>query len=282
MWNSRDYSPAAFEALLETFLASTYRIIPFNEYLNQRENGGRTVILRHDVDRTPVRSLRMATIEKRLRVRGTYYFRRMGRGFPEKEILAVMALDHEIGYHYEDLHVAKGDLAVALESFEKNLERLREIAPVKTICMHGSPLSKHDNREMWKDRSYKEFGIIGEPYFDIDFSKVMYLTDTGRRWDGGSVSIRDRVIRKPKPEDGGNEATNRLRLHSTKDIITALKNNRLPDQIMLTIHPQRWTDEWGPWLWELISQKSKNVVKYFLVKRRTGKSYSKQIGENYY
>ncbi len=36
-------------------------------------------------------------------------------------------------------------------------------------------------------------GIIGEPYFDVDFSRVFYLTDTGRRWDGDAVSVRDKV-----------------------------------------------------------------------------------------
>jgi hypothetical protein len=36
-------------------------------------------------------------------------------------------------------------------------------------------------------------GIIGEPYFDVDFSKMLYLTDTGRRWDGGIVSVRDKA-----------------------------------------------------------------------------------------
>jgi len=276
----KDFTTGMYVQLLDALKAGGYQFQRLSDFLEDPKN--RVIILRHDVDLRNWAALRLANLEHQWGIHSTYYFRMGRQSFDPNIVQTIANMGHEIGYHYEDLHVAKGDLSAALESFEKNLERLREIAPVKTICMNGSPLSKQDNREMWKDRSYKEFGIIGEPYFDIDFSKVMYLTDTGRRWDGGSVSIRDRVIKKPKPEDGGNEATNRLRLHSTKDIITALKNNRLPDQIMLTIHPQRWTDEWGPWLWELIGQKSKNVVKYFLVKRRTGKSYSKQIGENYY
>ncbi len=36
---------------------------------------------------------------------------------------------------------------------------------------------------MWKRYSYRDFGIIAEPYFDVDFGEVLYLTDTGRRWD---------------------------------------------------------------------------------------------------
>ena len=82
---------------------------------------------------------------------------------------------------------------IAIESFSENLEKLRKIAPVKTICMHGSPMSRWDSRLLWKYYDYHDFGIVGEPYFDIDFDEVLYLTDTGRRWDGEAVSVRDRA-----------------------------------------------------------------------------------------
>ena len=78
-------------------------------------------------------------------------------------------------------------------SFRENLEKLRRVVPVETICMHGSPLSKYDNRKLWEKYDYRDFGIIGEPYFDVNFEEVLYLTDTGRRWDGDSVNIRDKA-----------------------------------------------------------------------------------------
>jgi hypothetical protein len=46
---------------------------------------------------------------------------------------------------------------------------------------------------LWKRYDYRELGIIGEPYLDVDFDEVFYLTDTGRRWDGEAVSVRDKV-----------------------------------------------------------------------------------------
>ncbi len=70
---------------------------------------------------------------------------------------------------------------MAIEDFELNLERFRKIYPVKTICMHGSPLSKYDNKEIWEKYDYRDYGIIAEPYFDIDFDEVFYITDTGRK-----------------------------------------------------------------------------------------------------
>lgn len=44
-------------------------------------------------------------------------------------------------------------------------------------------MSRLSNLELWKRYDYKELGIIGEPYLDVDFDEVFYLTDTGRRWD---------------------------------------------------------------------------------------------------
>ena len=128
------------------------------------------------------------------------------QSFDEKVILKIAGLAHEIGYHYEDMDLVSSRFKAqssklkeeelfdhALLSFETNLKKLREIYPVKTICMHGSPRSRFDNKAIWKKYNYRDYGIVGEPYFDIDFMKVLYLTDTGRRWDGDKVSVRDKV-----------------------------------------------------------------------------------------
>ena len=52
---------------------------------------------------------------------------------------------------------------LAYELFKVNLAKMREVADIKTICMHGSPLSPYDNKLIWKKYSYKDLGIIGEP-----------------------------------------------------------------------------------------------------------------------
>jgi hypothetical protein len=56
-------------------------------------------------------------------------------------------------------------------------------------------------------------------------------------------------------------------LKNTQDIINALEQNKLPDKLMITVHPQRWTDRRIAWLNELIWQNVKNVVKRFIVMR---------------
>ena len=181
----------------------------------------------------------------------------------------------------------------AILSFQHNLEKLRRLVPVNTICMHGSPRSRYDNRDLWKIYDYRDFGILGEPYFDVDFNEMFYLTDTGRRWDGWKVSVRDKV---PQQETWIKQG---LVFRSTHDIIAALETTKperderderketpvnlappshsvrlkkqpllLPTSIMFTFHPQRWTDKPLPWFKEWVMQSVKNKVKYFINLRR--------------
>lgn len=125
--------------------------------------------------------------------------------------------------------------------------------------MHGSPLSKWDNRDLWKKYDYRDYGIIGEPYFDIDFDKVLYLTDTGRRWDGDKVSVRDKV--KETKVKVRASWFSKLGLRKTKDIIEAGEKGLLPDKTMINTHPQRWTDNPLSWTGELVAQNIKNLIK---------------------
>ena len=148
-------------------------------------------------------------------------------------------------------------LDLAYEDFCENLARFREYFEIKTICMHGSPLSKYDNRMIWERYDYKQLGIVAEPYFDVDFNDVFYLTDTGRRWNNATSSVRDRV------ESGFD-----IPVRNTAHLIEMLRANRLPDKIMFNVHPQRWHDRPLPWLKELVGQNLKNVVKRHLVKRK--------------
>ncbi|MBN3034750.1 MAG: hypothetical protein JW861_04135, partial [Bacteroidales bacterium] len=125
------------------------------------------------------------------------------------------------------------------------------------ICMHGSPLSPFDNRSLWEWYDYRSYGILGEPYFDLDRSHFLYLTDTGRRWDGDRFSVRDRM-----------ETSFSCILRNTGDIIRELQNESLPGKIMFTFHPQRWNSHPVPWIRELVLQAFKNLIKKrFFVKR---------------
>jgi hypothetical protein len=84
----------------------------------------------------------------------------------------------------------------AWELFKVNLWKIRKVVNVKIIYAHGSPLSPYSNQILREKYNYKKLGIIREPYLDIDWNEFGYLTDTGRRWNGDSVSVRDKVNRQ--------------------------------------------------------------------------------------
>ena len=121
--------------------------------------------------------------------------------------------------------------------------------------MHGSPMSRWDNRELWKKYDYRDYGIIAEPYFDVDYSKVFYITDTGRSWNNESVSLRDTV----------NSDFN-IEIRNTGHMIQLIETGRMPDKIMINTHPQRWFNPGFGWVKEFVLQNTKNVVKKLIIR----------------
>ena len=257
---SRDFTLEKYTELLEELQKADYQFITFGDYCNKRE-GVRFVILRHDVDLKAENSLVTARIEHQLGIKASYYFRMVEQSNKPEIIREIVALGHEIGYHYEDMTICQGDVEKAIAHFKEHLAYFRQYYPVKTICMHGAPRSKFDGRDLWMHYDYHNFGIIGEPYFDVDFSKVFYLTDTGRSWDGFNVSLRDKI-----PIHQDEWIIRGLVYHSTDDIIKALHDGSFPKQLMLTTHPQRWVDKTWAWMKELAVQSVKNVVKGVIVR----------------
>ena len=143
-----------------------------------RTPNAQRLLLRHDVDLLPLNSLRFAQIQHELGIRGTYYFRAVPESWDEKIIQEIARLGHEIGYHYENMDTCQGNTELAWDDFRRNLQRLRKLAPVTTICMHGSPRSKYDNKDLWKKYDYHTLGLLGEPYFDLTFGPILPNTQT--------------------------------------------------------------------------------------------------------
>lgn len=295
-----DFSVSIFIHLLLTLKNHGYNFIPYANLFNDRylqNNLSKIIILRHDVEDKYPNALRLAQIENNLGLKGSYYFRLSNHENLGEYIKRIASLGHEIGYHYDDLSVCKGNTNEAVSRFLKNLTYLRSFGTVETITMEGAPLSKFDNRDLWKipltpglidiiikDPSlpsfvrtsfyenvkmtnlktlhYSLFNIKAEPYLDLDFNEFFYITDTGRCWNGYYYSVRDKI-----PQFKG-WIKNGFSYRTTQDIIKAVENNQFPSKTMITIHPQRWHDKPLPWVKEWIGQNIKNIFKYFLIKHR--------------
>ena len=252
---TRDFTLDAYEALLHAIAAGDYRCITFHDYCTGAKEYNRQVILRHDVDLRPRNALRMAEMEARHSIPATYYFRIVPASLDRDIVRAVAGLGHEIGYHYEDLSLARGDHTRAIKLFEEHLKWFEDLAPVTTICMHGSPLSRWDNRDLWKHYDYKSYGLLGEPYLVMDFDQWFYLTDTGMHWNRSDVSVRDKV-----------SSSFTMSFAHTYAIADAFERKAMPDHVLINTHPQRWNDSLLAWTIEASTQQIKNRVKRLLVR----------------
>lgn len=235
---SLDFTLEKYQELCQV-LREKYRICTVFEYLSEKPEG-KIAIVRHDVDRKINNSLHMAEHEHALGIRSSYYFR-YPFTFKPDIITKIKNLGHEIGYHYEVLSKTKGDYSKAIVLFESELAEFRKLFPVTTICMHGSPFSKYDNRDLWNRYDYHRYEIIGEAFlsFEQKNTGLRYLTDTGRTWSG-KESLRD-VIRVPSEND------NLVCLDSTDDLIEWIAGGG-GKKLYLTVHPERWSANKGEWL----------------------------------
>lgn len=208
------------------------------------------VVLRHDVDRRPSNALAMATAEARKGVRASYYFRSVPESFVPEVILQIADLGHEIGYHYEDWHLARYDKHRAKALFEEHLSTIRALAPVSTICMHGSPLSKENNMTIWKHWSFEDYGLK-DCILSHDYTGHAFFTDSGRTFGVSGANLRDEIA----------NADVFPLVRSTNDLceFVRLKSST---KIMVSCHPERWTDNATNWLSQFAKDQLANTAKH--------------------
>jgi len=255
-----DFTLKTYTELLISLIDQGYSFLTFKEFLEHPSQ--RCIILRHDVDLLPENSLRFAEIEKKLGVKSTFFFQIKPSIYKIDIVKRISDLGHEIGYHYKDTESVSNSkywnwndslnyeliIDLSYESFLKNLAKMRKNVDVKTICMHGSPRCKLDNKIIWQKYDYRKLGLIGEPYYAVDWNDVAYLTDSGRRWNGEKFIVRDKV-----------NSIFKYNFYSTYDIIKNV--DKLPDRVMITTHPQRWSNNVLSWTKEIVSQNIKNSIK---------------------
>jgi hypothetical protein len=254
----RDFTPAAFGRLLETALRCFGTANGVREWC--RALPGRGVLVRHDVDRRPRNAVALAELEAALGVRTTYYFRVVGSAYDPRAMQRIAGLGHEVGYHYEDLSLAGGDRAKALELFERHLKLLRQHVDIRTITMHGSPLSGYNNYDVWKDREYRNFGIEADAFLDVDYSGMPYFTDTGRSWGAKGSNLRDHPPSAMPPVHG---------VRSSAEFASFLERWS-GKHVAFSAHPERWDAHLTGWVFQYGKDIAANTVKRALRLARGG------------
>lgn len=228
-----DFSIPAFWELSSS-LARNYEPLTMTEYFSSKHLPEKFAIIRHDVDRMPGHSLETARIESELGIKATYYFRATKNVFKPEIIKEISNMGHEIGYHYEVLSEAAGNYSKAIKLFENHLSEFRKICDISTISMHGRPLSKFDNKDLWKVHDFHKLGIIGEAYLSAG-QELNYFSDTGRNW-GIKNNLRDFIPGKSKDSS----------VNTTSELIGLIESNKINNIYILT-HPERWSSSMFDW-----------------------------------
>lgn len=250
-----DFTFTSFKRLLQSFQKQGYSIQSVYDFLISPHS--KSLVLRHDIDRYPNNALKMAEMEAELGIKATYYFRIIPSVYKEDIIRKVQNLGHEVSYHYEDLSLSGGDYELAFQHFNHHLSNFRKFTEVKTICRHGSPMSRWDNKKLWERYNYKDLGIIGDTEFDIDYNKVFYITDNGMGWNKTSTSVRDKV-----------DSVFDIPIKGTEHLISLIEAGQLPNQVAMNAHPDTFFDFGWRWVLNATIIKTKNIAKWVIVKTK--------------
>jgi hypothetical protein len=235
MLGGLDFTLGKYANLCRVIVDSVYRPVTMAEYLEKSgKSGDRTLILRHDIDRSPQRALEVARLESEYHLRSTYYFR-IPATFKPAFIDEISSLGHEIGFHYETLDKSRGNMLEAARLFGQELTRFRAKYQIRTVCAHGNPLTKNDNKEIWKSLRFSDFGLLGEAFLSLDFDWFAYFSDSGRTW------LNNKSQKMPG-KDSVQTAYDHYQPKSTDDVIDIVRQGAIPNICILT-HPERWSKD---------------------------------------
>jgi hypothetical protein len=274
-----DFTLNKYVEIITAISESGYQVITISDYISLPKLPDKFIILRHDVDIDSDYQVKFAELEHNLGLRTSYYFRYVKNVYREEAIDKVFKLAHEVGYHYEVFTKAKGNEDVARNLFREELAVFQQNWGSKTVCPHGgsfidniegyalkdviklipkffsrkSVFSSWSNFDLWGKNKFTDFRIIGDAYRSIDFSDILYLSDTGRSWDR-------RFKRLDKVDSNINPLYD---IRKSDEIIELIKKGEV-NRIYLLIHLEQWKNnliDWVSWyIAQLIRRNGKKLI----------------------
>ena len=153
---------------------------------------GRFLLIRHDIDVSVDAALEMAELERSCGVHASYYVRLHCPYYnvmdtePLRKLLALKAMGHEIGLHYESLFYEELGLDV-LEGIFKDVFILEKLLSLKitSVSQHNPSLG------LIYPKIWEKYVDAYHPRFVKD---MRYFGDSGRRWREGCVLEKIGVV----------------------------------------------------------------------------------------
>ena len=172
-----EFTYDAYRAMLELLAESGYTVCDYHNYTD----APRCVILRHDIDNSLSKALRLAELETDFGVKSTYFtllrtdFYNPASASGTAFLRRIHELGHEIGLHFDETAYPNSSISIS--------ELIcREAAVLSSIC--GFPIttvSMHRPSKATLDADLKVPGMINS-YGKTFFHDFKYLSDSRRHW----------------------------------------------------------------------------------------------------
>ena len=203
------------------------------------EPGKQFIILKHDVETNPLKALRLAQIENKHSMRGSYYVQGyLLNNSKNIEILKlIQELGHEISYHHDVMDSNKGNIYKAAEEFQRNIEIFDNNGfPVKTVCQHGNPLIERigysSNRDFFRNKfiaqQYKHITEIMLNFKSRIGEQYLYISDAGYGW---------KIIFDPENNDVVKCNVKDVTFKTLDKVVEVVENGT---SVIVSTHPHRW------------------------------------------
>jgi len=178
-----DFSFDHYREILNLFKKRGYKFSFFSESPNLKM---KRVYLRHDVDFSLEKALKMAQIENENNVHSTYFIRLSAPFYnifsPDcsKIIKEIFSLGHQVGLHFE------GGFYETRNTTKKTIEKevSRQLSILKDYFKAKSVVSFHRPSKFIFNHKFGDFINTYENKF---FGKIKYLSDSKGNWREGCV-----------------------------------------------------------------------------------------------
>lgn len=182
---------AKLENHFQEVLANGYNVIKCEDYLTYKaiEKKEKVLVNRVDIDTSPKKARRIASLFNTLGIKGTFFVRLHAHeynpfAFEEYKCLKfIRDSGHEIGYHSEVIDQATIWDESAEECLVRDIKVLSTIfnIKIKGVASHGG-MTGLNNLDFWKGKNPSDFGLLYEAYdrrpeFNL-FYESFYISDS--------------------------------------------------------------------------------------------------------
>lgn len=233
-----------WERLCETLKQSGVRLCTAQDSLHVPA-GERFVVLKHDVETCVPNAHRLAEIEHRSGICGSYYVQAylLGNAENVRLLQEMQGWGHEISYHYDVLDAHAGDYDAALVDFQKFMKVFHDCGfRFRTICQHGNPVKNRvgytSNRDFFRNQRirsmYPELVDMVVDYSQHTQHKYQYISDVSYRWN---------IITLPETNDLHPEVEN-VKVGGFDSLFALLSSGESAggSSFVISTHPHRWRE----------------------------------------